>query len=355
MLKDYFSKTYSSPTVIQNTKEGLAELFRSRGQYNAGDPFIYSSVGLFSYLASIDSEGKRSNYTSAYYKSIEFRQNLYILINLFVERLSGGGGVEFLEKYSINIVVHLSGVRQNFQNMWTALNLAELDTKDSLKYTAIQSGSLSLLGVYTYVYLPLPLPDRSALEILFISYTAENLQEYRTIVLDPKQPSAVYLSVLGQMIYTKDLNNKTILAALPGKFVTLRVVLSQLLSRRSDSSISINPEIASIIDSGYLSNPLNLEVIVQYLLELLEQLPKFCNPAADFQGDLDTYFAGTCSMLPRERDGVVDLNSRVCGIERLRVLDMGATPLVSTANLQATVYAFAEKAADLIKEDWKSE
>lgn len=60
-------------------------------------------------------------------------------------------------------------------------------------------------------------------------------------------------------------------------------------------------------------------------------------------------------MLPREKDGVVDSNLRVYGIEGLRIVDASAIPLVSTANLQATVYAFAERAADLIKRDWKSE
>lgn len=60
-------------------------------------------------------------------------------------------------------------------------------------------------------------------------------------------------------------------------------------------------------------------------------------------------------MLPREKDGVVDASLRVYGIEGLRVVDASAIPLVSTANLQATVYAFAERAADLIKQDWDRE
>jgi choline dehydrogenase-like flavoprotein len=64
------------------------------------------------------------------------------------------------------------------------------------------------------------------------------------------------------------------------------------------------------------------------------------------------HYAGTCSMLPRERDGVVDSNLRVYGIEGLRIVDASAIPLVSTANPQATVYAFAERSADLIKQDW---
>lgn len=192
MLRDYFSKAYSSPTVTQDAKEGLAiegwpelneakgpiqtsfgneahpirkawaELFRNNGQYNAGDPFIHSSVGSFSCLASIDSEGKRSNSTSAYYKPVELRHNLHVLTNSLVEKilfdeskppraigvqyshdgvsktfqarnevilaagafqspkilqLSGVGGAELLEKHGIDIVMDLPGVGQNLQGM----------------------------------------------------------------------------------------------------------------------------------------------------------------------------------------------------------------------------------------------
>jgi choline dehydrogenase-like flavoprotein len=192
MLKDYFSKAYSSPTVAQDVKEGLAieswpelneakgpiqtsfgnethpirkawaELFRSSGQHNAVDPFIHSSVGSFSCLASIDSEGKRSNSASAYYKPVESRKNLHVLTNALVERvlfdeskppksigvqysfdgasktvqarrevilaagafqspkilqLSGAGGAELLKKHGIDIVMDLPGVGQNLQGM----------------------------------------------------------------------------------------------------------------------------------------------------------------------------------------------------------------------------------------------
>lgn len=58
-------------------------------------------------------------------------------------------------------------------------------------------------------------------------------------------------------------------------------------------------------------------------------------------------------MLPREKDGVVDSNLRVYGVEKLRIVDASAIPLVSTAN--ANVYAIAERATDLIKREWKSE
>lgn len=106
----------------------------------------------------------------------------------------------------------------------------------------------------------------------------------------------------------------------------------------------------------------------QAIRPLLAQPLKFRDPAADFDGDLDAakayaranlgsmwHFAGTCAMLPREKGGVLDARLRVHGLQRLRVVDASAVPLVSTANLQATVYAVAERAADLIKADWGKE
>jgi choline dehydrogenase-like flavoprotein len=58
---------------------------------------------------------------------------------------------------------------------------------------------------------------------------------------------------------------------------------------------------------------------------------------------------GTAAMMPRELGGVVDPQLRVYGIESLRVVDASIMPLIPTAHTQATMYAVAEKAADLIK------
>lgn len=131
----------------------------------------------------------------------------------------------------------------------------ELETKDSLvrqepeaisqamqEYAVTQSGPLASLGVHTYADLPLPELDRSALQALFTNKAPGNSQHRatqayfdiaKTTVLDPKQPSAAYLSALGQTNYSKDLKDGIIPAASPGKFVMLGVMLSQPLSRES--------------------------------------------------------------------------------------------------------------------------
>jgi choline dehydrogenase-like flavoprotein len=67
----------------------------------------------------------------------------------------------------------------------------------------------------------------------------------------------------------------------------------------------------------------------------------------------DWHPVGTCAMggsLSIE-DGVVDERLRVYGVHGLRVVDASVMPLQISAHLQATVYAIAEKASEMIKED----
>lgn len=48
----------------------------------------------------------------------------------------------------------------------------------------------------------------------------------------------------------------------------------------------------------------------------------------------------------------MDERLRVFGIDRLRVVDASIIPLHLSGNICALVYAIAEKAAEMIKEDW---
>ena len=59
------------------------------------------------------------------------------------------------------------------------------------------------------------------------------------------------------------------------------------------------------------------------------------------------HYAGTCRVGTDEM-AVVDLDLRVRGIERLRVADASIMPSPVSANTNATVYAIAELAAELI-------
>ncbi|KAJ6780057.1 hypothetical protein PWT90_01229 [Aphanocladium album] len=67
----------------------------------------------------------------------------------------------------------------------------------------------------------------------------------------------------------------------------------------------------------------------------------------------DWHPVGTCAMGGRAGvdGGVVNERLQVYGVENLRVVDASIMPLQISAHLQATVYAIAEKAADMILDD----
>lgn len=65
------------------------------------------------------------------------------------------------------------------------------------------------------------------------------------------------------------------------------------------------------------------------------------------------HYVGTCKMSPRDKSGVVDHRLNVYGIKSLRVVDNSIIPLIVSGHLVASAYMIAEKASDMIKEDWK--
>lgn len=54
-------------------------------------------------------------------------------------------------------------------------------------------------------------------------------------------------------------------------------------------------------------------------------------------------------MMKREFGGVVDSELRVYGVKGLRIVDASIMPMIPGSHTSSTVYAVAEKAADIIK------
>jgi len=161
----------------------------------------------------------------------------------------------------------------------------------------------------------------------------------------------------------------------PGKTIMLAGMLSQPLSRGNVHIASSNPTDAPLIDPNYFSCEVDLEIFARHIqyLETIAQLEPFRSEISKIQGssepavyfgDLEVakeyirrtartmwHLCGTCSMLPREKGGVVDARLVVFGTSNLRIVDASVIPLISAANILATVYAVAERAAALIEED----
>ncbi|EKG16055.1 Protein of unknown function DUF3321 [Macrophomina phaseolina MS6] len=127
------------------------------------------------------------------------------------------------------------------------------------------------------------------------------------------------------------------------------------------------------IDPRYGANPTDLSFFAEALrfnhrllaTRAMQQLqPDEQYPTADVVADdakltdlikqaifTEYHPTGTASMLPLGLGGVVDARLKVYGTQNLRIMDSSIMPMIPAAHLQACVYAVAEKAADLIKED----
>jgi choline dehydrogenase-like flavoprotein len=58
---------------------------------------------------------------------------------------------------------------------------------------------------------------------------------------------------------------------------------------------------------------------------------------------------GTAAMMARELGGVVDSSLKVYGTANVRVVDASVLPMQISGHLTSTLYAVAERAADMIK------
>ncbi|KAI0476295.1 aryl-alcohol dehydrogenase [Xylariaceae sp. FL0804] len=493
-LRDYYYKTFTSPTIDESRAKslGIASLtgpriatkgpiqtsfpgndshplrelwedtFKAMGYNMPDDPFSNPSVGAFSNLASIDPISKGRSYAAnAYYGPVKHQDNIQLISNAMVEKitftngsltplahsvlyrrddeiytayagkevivaagtlqspklleLSGVGDARRLKKYGIDVVADLPGVGENLQDHIvcgiTFEAKDDIETLDGLlrqepeevskamqDYATSQSGLLTSVGITTYAYMPAissfteagPTALEGILARDLYSLGAGPQQQKRdravhevikTLLRDPKQPSAAYLSLLAQSAPSQEKDSVLAARPAPGKFFTLAAFLTQPLARgtvhiQSDSATS-----HAAIDPRYLSNAVDLDLFARHVLYLrtvatsppladmlLKQPLQFRDAAAAdlLAGDLDGaaeyvravatslwHPCGTCAMLPTEMGGVVGSQLKVHGVEGLRVVDASVFPLIPNTNPQATVYAVAERAADMIKEEYK--
>ena len=151
---------------------------------------------------------------------------------------------------------------------------------------------------------------------------------------------------------------------------TIFLGLQHPYSRGSVKAPSSSIFDAPIADAGFLRNPLDtmlLREAVRFARRLVatpsiaELNPFEAVPGANVtsDADLDEYIknsagtlwhpAGSCKLGKREDGGVVDNELKVYGIEGLRVVDASVFPILPAAHTMTTVYAVAERAADIIK------
>lgn len=161
---------------------------------------------------------------------------------------------------------------------------------------------------------------------------------------------------------------------LPQNFASLGMSQSHPFSRGSTHISSANVGAVPEIDPNYFSQPADLEIIARYVqtfdtLRQSKELTPFFKPEGNRNHPdafkiqdleiakkyvLDTalsayHTCGSAAMILKEKGGVVDEKLIVYGTTNLRVVDASTFPLIPRGNTLSTVYAIAEKAADIIK------
>ncbi|KIK71049.1 hypothetical protein GYMLUDRAFT_235428 [Collybiopsis luxurians FD-317 M1] len=159
------------------------------------------------------------------------------------------------------------------------------------------------------------------------------------------------------------------------KYHTILIVGLHPLSRGSVHIADSDPLTPPAIDPKYLSHAADLEIMVngvKFVRRLLRTEPYYSSEFRmydppeknaeniDLSDDeirdwcrsrVESIFhpVGTAPMMPREDGGVVDPFLKVYGTTNLRVVDASVIPLHISTHPQATIYAIAEKASDIIK------
>ncbi|KAG5734171.1 hypothetical protein E4T56_gene1404 [Termitomyces sp. T112] len=153
-------------------------------------------------------------------------------------------------------------------------------------------------------------------------------------------------------------------------YFTLLAFVVHPLSRGTIHSRSNNPRDNPDIDPHYFERDSDMEILIQGIkyirtMAQTEPMKSACvgeelQPGSRYTNDeelreyikdtLSTswHSLGTCSMLPRDKQGVVDSELKVYGTKNLRIADISIIPLHIAAHTQAIAYVIGEKASDII-------
>jgi choline dehydrogenase-like flavoprotein len=158
-----------------------------------------------------------------------------------------------------------------------------------------------------------------------------------------------------------------------GNYVTVVAMLAHPFSRGS-SHITSDLAHPLEIKFNYLSHPLDIEILARHLrlIERLFQQPSFkritkpdgrrlprshpfpitsleqAKEILPINSATNYHPCGTCSMMREELGGVVDERLMVYGTRNVRVCDASVLPVIPRGNILTAVYAYAEKAAEII-------
>ncbi|KAK3306796.1 uncharacterized protein B0T15DRAFT_528281 [Chaetomium strumarium] len=213
------------------------------------------------------------------------------------------------------------------------------------------------------------------------AYTKAAESLVRSVLMSPTKASGYYVAI---PVYAHAGPTGRLVPVASGsseKYFGIALLLTRPLSRGSVHLSRAGPDkpLPLAINPNYLTHPLDIEILARHV-RFLESTLARTEPLASrlkgeggrtappgwprgFSADLEqvrqflretavasTLYTSTCSMMPREMGGVVDERLRVYGTRNVRVVDASVMPFITRGDTMATVYAIAEKAADMIKQ-----
>jgi choline dehydrogenase-like flavoprotein len=314
---------------------------------------------------------------------------------------SGIGSRKVLAGANIPVLYELPGVGENLQDHLNAglscetqddipthdevLRNPELRKAALEEYERSHTGRLSEGGAYSFAFTPLQIletPSETQELVEIVEHWVEKESnpslkaQYSIIqkaVESPSEATATSFMLRLQRHRDADSLPKGTPSVVDGNYVTVVAMLAHPFSRGS-CHIASDPSHQPDIKFNYLSHPLDTEILARHLrlIERLFQQPTFAamlkpkgtrlprrfphpiSSLEDAKGILPINSAtnyhpcGTCSLMREDLGGVVDQRLRVYGTKNVRICDASVLPIVPRGNILTAVYAFAEKAAEII-------
>lgn len=305
--------------------------------------------------------------------------------------LSGIGDPELLEAHGVDVVVPNKNVGENLQDhLFAGMGfeaLPDVATMDPLlrqepeaigkameEYQTKQIGPLASASMASHAFVPLSKlseiaggydPASFQEHLLADSEATEQTPKLLELLTSPHQSAMSFFPVPVQIPYP------------PGQlkssnFISIGALQSHPFSRGRVHILSGDPANDPLIDPCYLSSSVDMDLFTAALhfIYKIAKTPPWSSflksngqiPQFPISQDSESFRAwiketastcwhpcGTCAMLPLNKGGVVSEDLLVYGTQNLRIVDASIFPTIPRGNIQSTVYAVAERAADIIK------
>ncbi|KAB8277096.1 hypothetical protein BDV30DRAFT_245470 [Aspergillus minisclerotigenes] len=283
--------------------------------------------------------------------------------------LSGVGNPTVLNKYNIPVKVNITTVGENLQDQ----------TNNALTWEGVET----LTGLATFSVLPSVNQLYGDNVTALASYVKFQLATYAKIVASASNGAVKEANLVEaferqyDLIFNSQVPYAEVVFAPSGKSFSVEYWPLLPFSRGSVHIQSANASDLPAINPNYFMFGQDAEAqitVAQYIRKALGTAPLSGLVGDEVSPGLDVLPAsassstwtkwveanyrtnyhpvGTNSMLPREKGGVVSPELKVYGTKNLRVVDASILPFQLCGHLTSTLYAVAERASDLIKEDY---